>query len=257
MCVRIFQYFLYCLDGAIVTVRQRERASSPSPWLYSISESNMRTKWEKREWAQVRNLGSRKTRYSRHSFTVKPTNESSRILLRLNVALTVFLSIDNFRHADEGTKIYVSKLVAGRGRKMPLSSKFEFRPPRSGWVCWPWAFCVKLFWNLSGKGRRDSLNISGGSETKGFVGCVKEYTHIWLKKSHLFPDKLHTDRLKVCRFYWALPRQGQAKQVSKSKDKFHQTTCSLLADLGSTGSFIIIRCVTGHSGSIELVQPGV
>ena len=64
--------------------------------------------------------------------TVKPTNESSRILQRLNVALTVFLSIDNFRHADEGTKIYVSKLVAGRWRKMPLSSKFEFRPPRSG-----------------------------------------------------------------------------------------------------------------------------
>ena len=64
--------------------------------------------------------------------TVKPTNESSRISLRLNVALNVFLSIDNFRHADEGTKIYVYKLVAGRGRKMPLSSKFEFRPPRSG-----------------------------------------------------------------------------------------------------------------------------
>ena len=158
--------------------------------------------------------------------TVKPTNESSRILLRLNVAVTVFLSIDNFRHADEGTKIYVSKLVAGGGRKMPLSSKFEFRPPRSGWVCWPWAFCVKLFWNLSGKGRRDSLNISGGSETKGFVGCVKEYTHIWLKKSHLFPDKLHTDRLKVCRFYWALPRQGQAEQVRNSKNKFHPFFCS-------------------------------
>ena len=32
--------------------------------------------------------------------------------------------------------------------------------------------------------------------------------------------------------------------------------CSLLADLDSTGS-IIIRCVTRHSGSIELVQPGV
>ena len=103
-------------------------------------------------------------------------------------SLSICLSVDNFLQTGKALKIYVSKLVTGRRREMSLSFKFEFRHPRRGRICWPWAFCVVLLCRRLVEEREegeDSLNISGGIKNRGIW---EPYYPWWIRlgKFHVF-----------------------------------------------------------------------